>query len=374
MAIYVVPGEPGAGNGRVTLSDADGDGDLDGLVASGTASGSRLDVFSNDGLGHFTDHVVSTGVVPFAAVDADGDADVVECDGSPLQPPMVTHVLLGQPDASFVSTVTWNASQLVAVADLDLDGALDVLAWDSELLALRAHMGVGDGSFTDGPVTAVAPIGGGTDRVADFDGDGLPDLLVTVPDPDGHTAIRLGDGQGGFGTTDAVALDMGSVVTLIIADVVADGRPDVVTSRSGGFQNASLAVFPNWTYPVGGPLLDLGYAKPGNGYPVMLASGGFTAGDAVEFHLFSAWPQGPTALNAGFSEAYAPFHGGTLVPSPDVVLGLFVTAAQGDLGVQAHWPPGVPRGTRVTLQFWSQWPFSVPVPYVASSAVRVTAP
>jgi len=313
-----------------------------------------------------------------ADLDADGDADVVEGDGSIFQPPMVTRVLLGQPDSSFVSTVTWNASRLIAVADLDQDGALDVLTSDTELLALRAHMGVGDGSFTDGPVTAVSPLGEGPDRVADFDGDGLPDLLVTVPNPAGHTAIRLGDGQGGFATTDAVALDMGIVATVIIADVVGDGRPDVVKSGISAFQTESLAVFLNWTYPVGGPLLDLGYATPASvgfsGYPVMLASGGFTAGDAVEFHLFSAWPQGPTVLIAGFSEDYAPFHGGTLVPSPDIVLGLFVTDAEGDLGVQAHWPSGVPSGTQVTLQFWSQWPYPFPGPYVASSAVRVTAP
>jgi len=73
VAIDVVPGEAGAGSGGVQLSDADGDGDLDALVISAmiTASASRLDEYSNDGLGHFAAHVVSTGVFPSAAVAAD---------------------------------------------------------------------------------------------------------------------------------------------------------------------------------------------------------------------------------------------------------------------------------------------------------------
>ena len=65
-----------------------------------------------------------------------------------------------------------------AVADLDLDGKLDLLVPDNRSGALWYFHGAGDGTFTRGGTVTM-----GSDTVfpvvADFNGDGLPDIFVS---------------------------------------------------------------------------------------------------------------------------------------------------------------------------------------------------
>jgi hypothetical protein len=61
------------------------------------------------------------------------------------------------------------------------------------------------------------------------------------------------------------------------------------------------------------------------------------------------------------------FKGGTMVPSPDLLVQL-PTGAAGDFSIPFGWPPGLPAGLKLYLQLWQNEP-----PWSASNGLEVTA-
>jgi len=68
---------------------------------------------------------------------------------------------------------------------------------------------------------------GGTDFVADFNGDGKPDLLGS------NGGLLLGNGDGTFAAATYVA---GGSTVLAVADFNGDGKPDLLTQSTGALQ------------------------------------------------------------------------------------------------------------------------------------------
>jgi len=383
VAIYPVAGPAGVGGGAVSLrlADADGDADLDALAVDSTGGSGYVNLFINDGAGHFTALAVPPGDAIEKAeardLDGDGQPEVVQSTRwAPLSTEYPDTQIFGVQEGAFVSRVTWLDESLLAVTDLDHDGRLDVLTfvWTAGT-AVRAHLGQADGSFADGPLTLL-PDGYVRRLAEDFDGDGSADVFVELGNPGAHATMFLGDGAGGFGTSETVKFQPGNgIAAMLVADVVEDGRLDLMISRLAP-DGVEFATYPNLTYPAGGPLLDLGQAKVGpSGWPILLASGDFGAGDAVTFALFDGVPDNPFVLVVGLSELNAPFHGGTLVPAPDVVIGPLVADASGEATLTGHWPQHVPAGTLFVAQFWTWLPLgSPPNQSGATSAVRITTP
>ncbi len=75
--------------------------------------------------------------------------------------------------------------------------------------------------------------GAGADGVAiaDFNGDGIPDLAVV--DPAGSVSVYLGNGHGGFTANGPFAVT-GSPQSIAVADFNGDGLPDIVTADGNG--------------------------------------------------------------------------------------------------------------------------------------------
>lgn len=377
---YTIPGPTGFGSGALELSDADGDGDLDVLlhtkVADLTGTGTWL--YSNDGTGHFTPQPVSSGVTVVTAsaadLSADAVADVVETTGLFFaSSTLFTRVRLGQPGGGFAIHETWPGSTLCGLSDLDLDGNLDLLTWESGSGGrLQTRLGDGAGGFTDGALTLLPGTEPGN-VPTDLDGDGYPDLLLVSNHLDDDFAIRRGDGAGGFEAELCVQFRIeGSVDEFLFADVVPDGRIDIVAAQ-GNAQSKFVRVLSNLTYPAGGPLLDLGHAQAGAlGWPILLLSGDFGPGDPVAFQLAHCVPGSTAVLFVGLAELWVSFHGGTLVPSPDFVLASLVPDALGAALVQAQWPSGLPSGLELTFQCWMALPGDPQA--AATSAVRITLP
>jgi hypothetical protein len=186
----------------------------DGTFAPPTTSGPYLDYLTSPALADF---------------NGDGNADVVSG----------RHVLLSNGDGTFreSSDVGFDAYFWTA-ADLDGDGNLDLAGttFDSETggIDVSILLGRGDGTFR--PPQFFGAVGAGWNlqalSAADVSGDGVLDLVTIVSGgPDGNVTALLGSGDGSFGRPIAIALDH-DPSALVVADVNADGLPDVAVTSS----------------------------------------------------------------------------------------------------------------------------------------------
>ncbi|HZM00251.1 MAG TPA: VCBS repeat-containing protein [Planctomycetota bacterium] len=228
---------PGIGSGH--LGDLDADGNLDVL----TASQSVFVVFGDGqgGIASTANYVAGDLAVAEALADFDGDGDLdaaIADDGTSAPWADVT-MLLNDGAGSFLpfSYTTWptngSASQRLAVADLDDDGALDAVAMNNSSKDLSVLRGDGSGGLLPAMNISV-----GTARpldlaLGDLDGDGDEDaavLLQNAPSPE-PVAPLLGDGAGGFTLLPAVTPGL-NLEAIALGDVDGDGLADLVTGNS----------------------------------------------------------------------------------------------------------------------------------------------
>jgi hypothetical protein len=117
------------------------------------------------------------------------------------------------------------------------------------------------------------------------------------------------------------------------------------------------------------PWLDVG---GGLGPPHLRGWGPFVGGSLYGLDLTQALPGAVATLVVGLSQLDAPFKGGTLVPNPDLLISLPVSA-QGEISLLEPVPGGLPSGQRVALQWWVADP-SGPHGFHASNGVRLVVP
>jgi Bacterial Ig-like domain (group 3)/FG-GAP-like repeat len=237
----------------VAGADVNGDSKFDLVVAN--ANSNTVGVMLGNGDGHFQPPVIygSGGRVPesvvVADVNGDGKPDLVAADacGSTTCASGVVGVLLGNGDGTFQAAVSYESGGIeavsVAVADVNVDGRLDIVVANESNNTLGVLLGNGDGTFQ-----AAVAYGSGSHSftysvvIADVNGDGKPDLVVAdecVDHPtcnSGAVGVLLGNGDGTFQA--AVIYPSGGVGSLsgarsvAVADVNGDGRPDVLVGNS----------------------------------------------------------------------------------------------------------------------------------------------
>lgn len=113
---------------------------------------------------------------------------------------------------------------------------------------------------------------------------------------------------------------------------------------SGSFQLAPEVTFP-W--------FDLGAATAGiAGAPKLVATGALHANDLGVVSLTNARPSAATlfVLSVGSNTAI-PFHGGTLVAFPVAFSAFVATSPSGTIQLPYAFPPGVPPGVVMTIQY-----------------------
>ncbi len=231
--------------GTTALADFDGDGDVDVAVAGagvalsinqgdGTFAAGASPVMAPDG----------TSLSWLAAGDVDGDGldDLV---GSYVTNPQMvsareTVVLLNLGDVTFGAARQVAAGAVLAVADLDGDERADLIVGDgNEGESLKVLLNDGVGAAFTGSGTFGAESGSRRAAVADLNGDDLPDFVVTTfnhlasaePEFAGNVDVFLNMGAGGFQKAKSYPLLNGADY-LAIADFSGDGSPDILATES----------------------------------------------------------------------------------------------------------------------------------------------
>jgi hypothetical protein len=177
--------------------------------------------------------------------NSDGKLDMVV----PYSSGKYLTILLGNGDGTFgpatnyavPANLSTSVSGVVAVADLNGDGKLDlVAAGQSGTNCITVFLGNGDGSFT---VKTNYGYGFGASTIAlgDLNGDKIPDLIVGAG---ANVYVMLGNGDGTFGPRVNFPVANG-VEALAIADFNNDGLPDIVSANEYG----TISVLLNQTFP-----------------------------------------------------------------------------------------------------------------------------
>jgi hypothetical protein len=170
-----------------------------------------------------------------ADLDHDGRLDLAVSDnhGSGVQ------LAYGLPDGGFVVGAAPGPGRTYGldVADLDGDGALDLVTTLSSSAPYQVQVYFGDGARGfSGPLDLDASTRPQCVHVADVDGDGRPDLVAcTTATGVGDFRVYLGQADGGFADGGAHPTPTGEGAWELVATDLGSGVLDVVTAnRSGG--------------------------------------------------------------------------------------------------------------------------------------------
>ena len=215
----------------------------------------------------------------------------------------------------------------VAVGDFNGDGRPDLAIANKNSNNVTVLLGTGAGEFAAAPDS---PFPVGTDPVSvavgDFNGDGKPDLAVANGVSNTITVL-LGTGTGGFTAAPGSPFPAGTTPqSVAVADFNGDGKPDLAIANGGsnnvmvllGTGTGGFTAAPGSPYPVGTVPLsvavgdfnrdgtpDLAIADAGsNNVTVLLGTGtgGFTAAPASPYGVGSF----PSSVAVGYFNQDAP--------------------------------------------------------------------
>jgi hypothetical protein len=306
--VYGAPTYLPDGNVPLWLASADLNGDGLKDVVTASYDDGALAVYLNDKLapGTFNTPLVlpSQGASQVAIADVNGDglADLISADFN-------VSLFLQSSPGTFADPITLypGGANWVAAGDLNGDGATDIALTDSVGVKLLMHTGAASSATFAAPVSVFTQTanqdvsGANLIAIADVNGDGLNDLVITDPGPTGEQtptvnvllqnaaspgtflpAVSYGTAAGdvsqsilltdltGSGSRDIVIGGLNTVTVLLhdpanpgkflaatvypaananeiaIADINGDGKPDIVVSNgvTNPLQNGVVTTHP----------------------------------------------------------------------------------------------------------------------------------
>ncbi len=227
------------------LGDFNGDGEPDVLLTTaGAKSGafSTTYLFLNKGDGTLAaakevDTPISGFALAAADLNGDGKLDFVatNTDNDITGTPGSMQVYLGNGDGTFAAPVTYTLPEIapgpVAIADMNKDGKLDILAISRDQAFTSATFsifpGKGDGTFGTPTNTALLDTAFSNLAVADIDADGNQDVVVGGCCGWSFTKVLFGNGDGTIRSQNALPLGTASV-SVTLADINGDKQPDLL--------------------------------------------------------------------------------------------------------------------------------------------------
>ncbi|HET9667035.1 MAG TPA: FG-GAP-like repeat-containing protein, partial [Desertimonas sp.] len=221
-AIVALPTEPQ----NVVAADFNRDGNVDLALAGDT--GPLVMILHGNGNGTFQPTTTIGTTTTFSTVVTD---DV----NNDTNPDLVVHqeevglvIILGNGAAGFQPPTTipiTDISGIIKTGDLTGDGFADLILGSVPSTGAELHLYVGDGlgGFTRSVMIGDPALTDGAPAVGDLDSDG--DLDVVWGRSGGGVAIQLNNGSGTFAA--AIYLASPQVGQILVADYNGDGRPDL---------------------------------------------------------------------------------------------------------------------------------------------------
>jgi len=249
----------GAGESAIAFSDVDNDGDEDVLITGYDGQSQISKLYTNDGLGNFTEVIgtpfveVYFGSIAFSDVDNDGDEDVLITghEGQSLISKLYSNDGLGNFTEVIGTPFLGVYFSSIAFSDIDNDGDEDVLITgnsQSNGPITKLYTNDGLGIFTEVIGTPFVVVGRGAIAFTDVDNDEDEDVLITGKTPANVTITKLytNDGLGVFteviGTPFFGAYDS----SVAFSDVDNDGDEDVlITGWDAPFGNGTAKLYKN---------------------------------------------------------------------------------------------------------------------------------
>jgi hypothetical protein len=225
--------QPSLNAGVVLIADFNNDGKPD-LLADTYLGGVPIpQVFFGAGDGTFTAFATlppeSANSAFFAVGDFNGDGNLDLIGGD-----SILFSWLGNGDGTFQSPIPVNGifyASSVFVADFNSDGIPDLLV--SGDTGAYLQLGKGDGTFTPAPRGTLP--GAGNAVLADFNNDGKLDVAIASSEGSNLTYIYLGNGDGTFQSVQSGVVTTGTYQ--FATDVNGDGKIDLLSTTQIGYGN-----------------------------------------------------------------------------------------------------------------------------------------
>jgi len=215
----------------------------------------------------------------------------------------------------------------VVLADVNHDGSMDILVANHGSNSLTVYLGDGKGGFKESKGSPFAAGQSPNDiGLGDFNGDGIPDVAIPNHSVQ-YVSILLGDGGGGFSYGPGSPFKVPSTPHphgIAVADFNGDGKPDIAVDSWG--ENKVLVMFGNGdgSFQPTGVKFDVGQA------PYERLRSADVNGDGNPDIITSNWKGSSVSVLLGDGKGGFSLAGGKSFPVPESPFGIAVGDFNGD--------------------------------------------